>query len=122
VLLTSTLALLVAWSVAFDATSITGRPAGRRDGGRRARHPPAAAPAVASAVSNSGFWSIPVAGALFGPAGAAFAVLYDVVSARRGLLVTRTLRAYAPSRPCGRSAAVEEPWVNRPGPFGALIA
>ena len=65
------------------------------------------APAVASAVSNSGFWSIPVAGAMFGPAGAAFAVLYDVVSIPRGVLVTRTLRAYAPSRPSGRSAAVD---------------
>jgi predicted permease len=112
--LTSTLALFVGWSASFGATALTGL--GVLLGGEVAalglgtlllHRGMTTAPAVASSVSNSGFWSIPVAGALFGPAGAAFAVLYDVVSVPRAVLVTKTLRAYAPCRPSGRSAAVD---------------
>lgn len=112
--LTSTLALFVGWSASFGATALTGL--GVLLGGEVAalglgtlllHRGMTTAPAVASSVSNSGFWSIPVAGALFGPAGAAFAVLYDVVSVPRAVLVTRTLRAYAPCRPSGRSAVVD---------------
>ena len=114
VLLTSTLALVVGWSLPLGATAATGlivlltaEVAALGFGTLLLRKGRTTAPAVASAASNSGFWSIPVAGALFGPAGAAFAVLYDVASVPRGLLVTRTLRAYAPFRPSGRSAAVD---------------
>jgi predicted permease len=62
--------------------------------------------AVAS-TSNSGFWSTPIAGALFGPPGAAFAVVYDIVGAVRPFLIVRTLRSQAPEAPSRRSALVD---------------
>ncbi len=60
-----------------------------------------------AATSNSGFWSTPIAGALFGPAGTAFAVVYDIVGAVRPFIIVRTLRARAPEPPSRRSALVD---------------
>lgn len=57
--------------------------------------------------SNSGFWSTPIAGALFGPVGTAFAVVYDIVGAIRPFVIVRTLRGNAPERPSRRSALVD---------------
>lgn len=62
--------------------------------------------AVAS-TSNSGFWSTPIAGAMFGPPGAAFAVVYDILGAIRPFIIVRTLRRKAPERPSRRSALVD---------------
>ena len=71
---------------------------------RRGTVPPVAA---ASAPANTGFWSIPVAGALYGPAGAAFAVVHDTLGAIRGAVIVRLLRRHAPVRPPARSALVD---------------
>ncbi len=60
-----------------------------------------------SATSNSGFWSIPIAGTLFGPAGAAFAIVYDIVGFIRPLLILRTLRRSAPEPPSRASALAD---------------
>ena len=60
-----------------------------------------------AATSNSGFWSTPIAGALFGPAGTAFAVVYDIVGAVRPFIIVRTLRGRAPEPPSRRSALVD---------------
>lgn len=70
----------------------------------RARLSPATA--VAS-TSNSGFWSTPIAGVLFGAPGAAFAVVYDIVGAARPFVIVRTLRKRAPETPSRRSALVD---------------
>jgi hypothetical protein len=65
------------------------------------------APAVASAVSNSGFWSIPLAGACSVPPARPSPCSTTSSRPPGDCSVTKTLRAYAPSRPCGRSAAVD---------------
>ena len=62
--------------------------------------------AVAS-TSNSGFWSMPIAGALFGPSGTAFAVVYDIVGAARPFVIVRTLRKHARDEQTRRSAIVD---------------
>ena len=62
---------------------------------------------AAASTSNSGFWSTPIAGALFGAPGAAFAVVYDILGAARPFLIVRTLRKRAPETPSRRSALVD---------------
>lgn len=62
--------------------------------------------AVAS-TSNSGFWSTPIAAVMFGPAGAAFAIVYDIVGAIRPFIIVRTLRRRAPEPPSRRSALAD---------------
>ena len=62
---------------------------------------------AAASTSNSGFWSTPIAGALFGAPGAAFAVVYDIVGAARPFLIVRTLRKGAPETLSRRSALVD---------------
>ncbi len=114
VVLTSTLALLTGWSVSLGGTDaiamavllggeVAALGLGRTLLGAGRVHPPAAA----SAASNSGFWSIPVSGMLFGATGAAFAVVYDVVAVPRAALVIHTLRRSAPECPSRRSAVVD---------------
>jgi predicted permease len=60
-----------------------------------------------SATSNSGFWSIPIAGTLFGPSGAAFAIVYDIIGVLRPLLMVRILRKSAPEPPSRTSALAD---------------
>lgn len=60
-----------------------------------------------AATSNSGFWSTPIAGALFGAPGTAFAVVYDIVGAIRPFIIVRTLRKRAPETPSRRTALID---------------
>jgi hypothetical protein len=60
-----------------------------------------------SATSNSGFWAIPIAGTLFGPNGAAFAIVYDIIGVLRPLLILRILRKSAPEPPSRTSALAD---------------
>lgn len=71
---------------------------------RRERLSPVTAVAT---TSNSGFWSTPIAGALFGAPGAAFAVVYDIVGAIRPFIIVRTLRRRAAATPSRRSGLVD---------------
>ena len=71
---------------------------------RRGTLPPVVA---AGAVSNSGFWSIPIAGALFGPTAIPFVALYDIAGIVRPLGVVRALRGLAPEKPRPATAAID---------------
>ena len=114
VVLSSTLALVTGWSAPLGRSSLVGMAVLlgaevvalilARSLARRGVISP---PAAASAASNSGFWSIPVSGMLFGASGAAFAVIYDVVAVPRAALLVHTLRRSAPDVPSRRSALVD---------------
>ena len=114
VILASTLALLTGWTVSLGGTALVamalllGAEVAALGFGRTlARSGRLNPPAAASAASNSGFWSIPVSGMLFGASGAAFAVVYDVVAVPRAALVIHTLRRSAPNSPSRRSSLVD---------------
>jgi predicted permease len=57
--------------------------------------------------SNTGFWAQPIAGALFGPSGTAFAVVTDIAGFVFPFIIVRTLRTRAPEKPSRRSAVVD---------------
>ncbi len=114
VVLSSALALLAGWSVSLSGRALGGvavlvlaEVAAVTAGAALLRRGLLSPPVVASSASNSGFWSIPVAAALFGPPGAAFAVFYDVVTVPRALLVVHTLRGHASVAPSRRSAVTD---------------
>jgi predicted permease len=62
---------------------------------------------VTASTSNTGIWSLPIAGLAFGPAAAAFVAVFDQMSFPRGLLLTSRLRRFAPTRQSGRTALVD---------------
>ncbi len=114
VVLSSTIALLTGWSVSLSGQAlgavgvlVLAEVAAIGVGAALLRRRVLSPPVVASCASNSGFWSIPVAAALFGPAGAAFAAFYDVVAVPRPLLVMHTLRRHASVAPSRRSAVTD---------------
>jgi predicted permease len=62
---------------------------------------------VTASSSNTGIWSLPIAGLAFGPAGAAFVAVFDQMSFPRGLLLTSRLRRFAPTRQTPRTALAD---------------
>ncbi len=62
---------------------------------------------VTASTSNTGIWSLPVAGFFFGPAAAAFVAVYDQMSFPRGLVLTSRLRRFAPRQQAARTALVD---------------
>lgn len=114
VLLGSSMALLAGWTFAWRSEELAGlvvllagELAALRIGWVLFRRGCVDPLTVVSSTSNSGFWSIPVAGALAGAPGAAFAVLYDTIGALRGFVVLRLLRREAPAGVPARSALVD---------------
>ena len=112
--LTSSLALLTGWSVSLGGADLVAMAvllgaevAALVLGLTLVRAGKVSPPAAASAASNSGFWSIPVSGMLFGATGAAFAVVYEAVALPRVGLLIHTLRRSAPESPSRRSALVD---------------
>jgi len=68
-----------------------------------------------AATANTSFWTIPVATALAGPAGAVLAVLADRLAAVRSAWTTHLLRRDAP-----RPQRIHTAWIDQ-APLGALI-
>lgn len=63
--------------------------------------------AVTASSSNTGIWSLPIAGLLFGPAAVAFVAVFDQMSLPRSLFLTSRLRRFAPTQQLSRSALVD---------------
>jgi predicted permease len=63
--------------------------------------------AATASASNTGIWSLPLAGIFFGPAAVAFVAVYDQMTFPRGLLMTARLRRFAPTPQVGRTAFVD---------------
>jgi predicted permease len=63
--------------------------------------------AVTASSSNTGIWSLPIAGLLFGPAAVAFVAVFDQMSLPRSLFLTSRLRRFAPTKQVSRSALVD---------------
>jgi predicted permease len=62
---------------------------------------------VTASTSNTGIWSLPIAGLLLGPAAAAFVAVYDQMSFPRALVLTSRLRRFAPRPQASRTALVD---------------
>ena len=62
---------------------------------------------VSGSQPNDGFWSVPIAAALFGTSATVFVVLYSMLAAPRAIAVTRSLRRAATVRPSSRSALAD---------------
>jgi predicted permease len=88
-------ALVVAEAAGIAAGGVVNR---RRGGGLVS---------VTASSSNTGIWSLPIAGLAFGPAGAAFVAVFDQMSFPRGLLLTSRLRRFAPTRQTPRTALAD---------------
>jgi predicted permease len=63
--------------------------------------------AVTASSSNTGIWSLPIAGLLFGPAAVTFVAVFDQMAFPRGLVLTSRLRRFAPTPQVARTALVD---------------
>lgn len=72
--------------------------------------------AATASASNTGIWSLPLAGIFFGPAAVAFVAVYDQMTFPRALLMTSRLRRFAPTPQAARTAFVDY------APATALVA
>jgi predicted permease len=71
---------------------------------------------VTASSSNTGIWSLPIAGLFLGPGAVAFVAVFDQMSFPRGLLLTSRLRRFAPVRQATRTALADY------APASALVA
>jgi predicted permease len=94
-------------AVVSMAALVAAEAAGIWAGGRLNERREESLVAVTASSSNTGIWSLPVAGLLFGPAAVTFVAVFDQIAFPRGLVLTSRLRRHAPTPQAARTALVD---------------